>query len=540
MTSALAGKDGGRFWKAVRACLLTLALAVPAYAFYYYMRDLFANQWRRWLTGRFLDGYLKGRKYYELGSDSEIDNPDQRISEDINTFTGRSIHFLLIFLGSLMQLVAFSAVLWSISHLLVGVLAVYALVGTVVALWVFGKPLIHLNFWQLRREADFRFSLMRVRENAESIAFYRGEAQERAHIDSRLDSVIHNYARLIKKQRSLNLFQRTFSQLTLVLPGMILADGVLSGELEVGRAIQAAGAFTAVLGAVGVIVDNFESLSRFVAGIGRLQALSNLVLPTAEPAALAGDQPPRIQTRTGQHVALESLTLHPPQSARVLIKELNLALKPGDALLITGDSGCGKSSLLRAIAGLWHTGSGVIHRPPLEDFFFLPQQPYLQSGTLRSQLIYPSVESDLSDEQLLDILEQVHLPHLAERVGGLDAVQDWDKLLSVGEQQRLAFGRVMVHAPGIVILDEATSALDSGNEASLYGRLRENGTTLISIAHRAAVLRHHTHVLRLMGDGTWELHDAGTYQFDGPVAEARGSAARYRLPTLNTDSACAK
>jgi putative ATP-binding cassette transporter len=409
--------------------------------------------------------------------------------------------------------------------LLVGVLAVYATIGTVVALWVFGTPLIHLNFWQLRREADFRFSLMRVRENAESIAFYRGEAQERTHIDSKLDKVINNFARLIKKQRSLNLFQRTFSQLTLVLPGVILADGVLSGELEVGRAIQAAGAFTAVLGAVGVIVDNFESLSRFVAGIDRLQALSQILLPEAEGRAAAEGKHPRIQRRPGTHLALEALTLHPPQSDRVLIKELSLILKPGDALLITGDSGCGKSSLLRAIAGLWNTGSGAIHHPPLEDFFFLPQQPYLQSGTLRSQLIYPSAQSDLSDEQLLKILEQVHLPRLAERVGGLDAVQDWEKLLSVGEQQRLAFGRVLVHEPGIVILDEATSALDSGNEASLYGRLRESGTTLISIAHRAAVLRHHTHVLRLTGEGAWEVHAAEGYEFDGPVAEVRTGVA---------------
>jgi putative ATP-binding cassette transporter len=207
----------------------------------------------------------------------------------------------------------------------------------------------------------------------------------------------------------------------------------------------------------------------------------------------------------------------------VLIKELTLALRPGDALLITGDSGCGKSSLLRAIAGLWHTGSGVIHHPPLEDLFFLPQQPYLQSGTLRSQLIYPSAQSSLGDEQLLEILEQVHLPHLAERLGGLDAVHDWEKLLSVGEQQRLAFGRVLVHEPSIVILDEATSALDSGNEASLYGRLRDSGTTLISIAHRAAVLRHHTHVLRLMGEGAWEVHEATGYQFDGPVANSGSS-----------------
>jgi len=525
MTSALAGKNGDRFWKSVHECLIILAFAVPAYAFYYYMRDVFANQWRKWLTGRFLDGYLKGRKYYELGTDAEIDNPDQRISEDVNTFTGKSIHFLLIFLGSIMQLVAFSAVLWSISHLLVGVLAVYALLGTVIALWVFGTPLIHLNFWQLRREADFRFSLMRLRENAESIAFYRGEAQERAHIDNKLDKVIHNFSRLIKKQRSLNFFQRTFSQLTLVLPFIILAEGVLSGELEVGRAVQAAGAFTAVLTAVGIIVDNFESLSRFVAGIGRLQALANLMLPEAGATSANEGKHARIEKRPGEHLALEAVTLHPPQSDRVLIKELTLAVKPGDALLITGDSGCGKSSLLRAIAGLWHKGSGVIHHPPLESFFFLPQQPYLQAGTLRSQLIYPSAQSDLSDEALLEILDEVHLPHLAERVGGLDAVQDWEKLLSVGEQQRLAFGRVLVHEPGIVILDEATSALDSGNEASLYARLRENGTTLISIAHRAAVLRHHTHVLHLTGEGAWEIHDASGFRFDDPEVASSGEPA---------------
>lgn len=204
MTSALAAKDGDRFWHSVRLCLSVLAFAVPIYAFYYYMRDLFSNRWRRWLTHRFLDGYLNGRKYYALSSEGDIDNPDQRISEDINTFTGRSTHFLLILLGAVMQLVAFSTVLWSISHLLVGVLAVYALTGTAVALYVFGNPLIQLNFWQLRREADFRFSLMRVRENAESIAFYRGEAQERAHIDNTFDKVFHNYAKLIKKQRSLN------------------------------------------------------------------------------------------------------------------------------------------------------------------------------------------------------------------------------------------------------------------------------------------------------------------------------------------------
>ena len=518
LTSALAGKDADRFWTSVRACLGILAFAVPIYAFYYYMRDAFANQWRRWLTGRFLDGYLHDRKYYELGSGGEIDNPDQRISEDINTFTGRSIHFLLIFIGSIMQLVAFSAVLWSISHLLVAVLAVYALVGTVIALYVFGAPLIQLNFLQLRREADFRFGLMRLRENAESIAFYRGEAQERAQIDSKFGKVFTNFARLIKKQRSLNLFQRGFNQLTLVLPSVILADSVLSGQMEVGRAVQAAGAFAVVLGSVALIVDNFESLSRFVAGIDRLQALSALVLVDSVEKAAPDDARPQIQSQQGDHLALDSLTLYTPNYERMLIKELTLSLKPGDALLITGDSGCGKSSLLRAIAGLWRTGTGVIHHPPRDEIFFLPQQPYMQTGTLRSQLIYPSAASSLSDERLLEILVEVHMAELATRVGGLDAVHDWEKLLSVGEQQRLAFGRVLVHQPSVVILDEATSALDSSNETALYERLRQNGTTLISIAHRVAVLCHHTHVLRMLGEGAWEIHAASGYQFDAPAS----------------------
>jgi putative ATP-binding cassette transporter len=252
--------------------------------------------------------------------------------------------------------------------------------------------------------------------------------------------------------------------------------------------------------------------------------LSKLVLPERGETPQAASQHPRIQTRPAEHLALDGVTLCPPQSERVLIKELSLALRPGDALLITGESGCGKSSLLRAIAGLWQTGSGVIHRPALEQFFFLPQKPYLQTGTLRSQLIYPSAKTDLSDTQLLEILDQVHLPRLAGRVGGLDAEQDWEKLLSVGEQQRLAFARVLVHRPRIVILDEATSALDSGNEASLYARLRDSGATLVSIAHRAAVLRHHTHVLRLKGEGEWELQEAGAYQFEGAVSVLRGGA----------------
>lgn len=537
MTSALAAKQADRFWAAVITSLVVLGFAVPVYAIYYYMRDAFSTHWRRWLTHRFLDGYLSERKYYEIGAGGDIDNPDQRISEDINTFTSRSTHFLLVFISSLMQLVAFSAVLWSISRTLVAFLAVYALLGTFGALYWFGAPLIRLNFWQIRREADFRFGLMRLRENAESIAFYRGEAQERVQIDHRFEAVFTNFARLIKKQLSLNLYQRSFSQLTLILPSIILANAVLSGELEVGRAIQAAGAFAAVLGAISLIVDNFESLSRFVAGIDRLHTLSQVVLktpaaptPWAEPGTTAGKtadvapvpaistEPlkpsPQIITRIGDTLVIEGLSLYTPQFGRLLVADLSLQLQPGDALLITGPSGCGKSSLLRAIAGLWRTGSGTVQHPPLGDMFFLPQRPYMQIDTLRSQIIYPSKQTTLSDERLLELLQEVHLESLAERVGGLNASHDWEKLLSVGEQQRLAFARVLARQPSIVILDEATSALDSANETALYERLRASGTTLISIAHRPAVLKHHTRVLEFKGEGAWELHAAADFRFD--------------------------
>lgn len=496
LTSALAAKDADRFWAAVRQMLWVLAFAVPVFATYYYARDAYANDWRRWLTHRYLDGYLRERRYFHIAAD-EIDNPDQRIAEDVNTFTGRSLHFLLILLGSLMQLVAFSAVLWSLSHTLVGLLVVYALAGTLLSLGLFGRPLIRLNHWQLKREADFRFRLMRVRENAESIAFYGGEEQERHQLQQRLRATLLNTRRLIRAQFGLNLFQRGFSQVSLLVPSVVLAHDVLSGRLEVGQAVQAGGAFAAVLGAVSLIIDNFESLSRFVAGIDRLHAMAAVLEAEPPQAGIAREE--------GGELHLRDLTVQAPGSDRVLVEKLSLRVPEGGSLLITGASGCGKSSLLRAIAGLWTQGSGQVSHPPREDVFFLPQRPYLQTGSLRSQLIYPSPQSDLDDEALLKILDEVQLRHLADGDGGLDRVRDWEKVLSGGEQQRLAFARLLVHEPRLAILDEATSALDDANQKRLYERLRERGTTLISIAHRAAVAGFHRHVLKLTGGGRWTL-----------------------------------
>jgi len=246
-TSALAAKDTDRFWHAIRICFVILIMAVPIYAFYYYVRDKLAIYWRQWLTNQYLDNYFSNRAFYKLISNTEIDNPDQRISEDINTFTQRSLYFLLIVLGALIQLIAFSSVLWSISKMLVFFLIVYAFAGTLITLVFFGKVLIGLNFYQLKREADFRFSLIRIRENAESIALYRGEEQESVHVKKHFHEAFINYYKLIRSQLNLNLFQYAYGFLTIILPSAIIAPQVLSGELEVGRAIQAAGAFPSMI-----------------------------------------------------------------------------------------------------------------------------------------------------------------------------------------------------------------------------------------------------------------------------------------------------
>lgn len=513
-TSALAAKDADRFWSSIKFCLFILIVAVPIYAFYFYVRDKLSLYWRQWITHRYLDNYFSNRAFYKLVSNTEIDNPDQRIAEDINTFTQRSLYFLLIIIGQLIQLIAFSSVLWSISRSLVFFLIVYAITGTVITLVFFGKVLIGLNFYQLKREADFRFSLIRIRENAESIALYRGEAQESAHVKQRFHEAFSNYLKLIKWQLNLNMFQYSYSFLTIILPSAIIASQVLSGELEVGRAIQAAGAFAAILSALAVIVDNFESLSRFIAGIDRLDTFSKSLSGVAANKS-SGRQKSRdvIHGVPDSRLALEKVTLKTPDFKRTLITDLNLEIKPGNSLLIVGASGQGKSSLLRAIAGLWDSGSGVIMRPKPEDMLFLPQHPYMILGNLRSQLLYPNKDRKFSDDELYRLLDKVNMPHLVERLGGLNADMDWGKVLSVGEQQRLAFARVLLSKPRYAMLDEATSALDSDNEDSLYRQLAESSTTIVSISHRSTILKYHKQVLELKGDGQWELFQADTYIF---------------------------
>ncbi len=505
-TSALAAHEKERFWDAIYYSIALLVVTVPAYALYFYVRDRLGIRWRQWLTNHFLDRYFGNRHFYKLNSSREIDNPDQRIVQDIDAFTQNSLYFLGILTGSILDLVAFSAVLWSISRILVYFLIVYAILGTTITVFVFGRVLIGLNFQQLKKEADFRFSMVRVRENAESIAFYKGEAQESSQVKRRFAAAFDNFMRLIKSQFFLNLFQYAFTMMNIVLPTAILAPKVLAGDLEIGSAVQATGAFTAVLGAVSLIVEHFEGLSRFSAGITRLSSFS-AVLDAHEE-----NPEESISTIVDSRLSLNGVTLKTPDCQRTLVENLTLSIGPGQSLMIVGESGTGKSSILRAIAGLWRSGSGIIVRP--EDMLFVPQQPYMILGTLRTQLLYPLARRPITDEELLKVLDRVNLPDLAERSGGLDAELDWEKTLSIGEQQRLAFARVLLYEPRYAMLDEATSALDVPNEAALYGLLAETDTTLVSVGHRSSILKYHGQVLELHGDGAWTLHSAEGYRFN--------------------------
>ncbi|MGF1540194.1 MAG: ABC transporter ATP-binding protein/permease [Pleurocapsa sp.] len=507
--SSLSAKDVDRFWTTIQIFLAILIVYAPLFAGFSYVQERVGNYWRRWLTNYFLDRYFSNRAFYELGNfNTNIDNPDQRIAEDIRGFTQDSLIFLLVVINSIFQVTAFSVVLWRISPNLVWLLIIYAIAGTVITVGVFGKQLIKINFDQLKKEANFRFGLVRIRENSESIAFYQGEEQESSNLKSIFNNVFNNYNLLILwRELYLGLFANAYEFFPYIIPAIAVAPGVFSGEFEVGKVTEAQIAFARVFASLNIIVARFQSLTAFAAGIDRLSTLQDYFDRTKIGIANGVLERPTIHTGIQNRLALEQVTLKTPNYQRTLVRDLEVKLATGQGLLIMGASGCGKSSLLRAIAGLWNSGTGAIYRPSLDKILFLPQKPYMILGTLRSQLIYPHVELKIDDLELSDVLKRVNLPDLAERFGGLDVEKDWGDVLSLGEQQRLAFARILINKPEYAILDEATSALDLKNEAGLYSHLQSTQTTFISVGHRPTLVKYHQIVIEMLEGEKWTFRD---------------------------------
>ena len=503
-TNALVEKKEDMAYLFVGVYFFGFLVGIPIVAFYGYVQDYLGMRWRQWMTDTFLRNYFANRSYYEIESRSAIDNPDQRITEDIRAFTRTSLTFLLILLSSLMDLVSFSGILWSKSRLLVAVVFGYSLTGTALSVLI-GRRLVGLNFNQLRYEADFRYSLVHVRDNAESIAFYQGEKPEVESISSRFGSVIKNFSLLIGWQRNLSFFTTAYSYLPLVLPFIILFPEYFSGRIDYGDMVQANMAFSQVYGALSLIVSQIESITNFAAGVDRLSAFSEAVHPH-KPSV------PGILSQDSDKFALTDISLMTPDRSRTLIETLSMELKGNDNLVIIGQSGVGKSSLLRAIAGLWTQGKGKLERPPLSEIFFLPQKPYMLLGSLRHQLLYPRLEREISDGQLREALKMVNLADLPDRLGGFDVALDWSDVLSLGEQQRLAFARLFINQPGFAVLDEATSALDVENESNLYGKLKAGNIQYISVGHRKTLLDYHNRVLELLGKNRWRFIPVSEYR----------------------------